>query len=202
MKLNRLSLACLEAVLSDPESGVGKPAMVLLEAIQGEGGCIPASTQWLRQVREITERHQVPLVVDEIQSVSAVLATFSPSSNPVSSPMQSCYRKPSAAATPSRYCFILSSTINGNPVPTQAHSGVTRSALVSGAATLEFIREGGCSNTSVPSATNCGGLLKLKTNMRVLVTCAGGTDAGRRAYRAEWPIRLPRSSTSSWRPGY
>lgn len=63
----RLSLVHLENLLSDPESGVNKPAMLLVEPIQGEGGCIPASAEWLRRVREITARHDVPMVVDEVQ---------------------------------------------------------------------------------------------------------------------------------------
>jgi diaminobutyrate-2-oxoglutarate transaminase len=64
----RISLVYLENLLSDPESGVTKPAMLLVEPIQGEGGCIPASAEWLRGLREITARHEVPLVMDEVQS--------------------------------------------------------------------------------------------------------------------------------------
>jgi diaminobutyrate-2-oxoglutarate transaminase len=63
-----LSLRYLDNVLKDPESGITKPALVILEAIQGEGGCIPASAEWLRGVREITARHDIPLVVDEVQT--------------------------------------------------------------------------------------------------------------------------------------
>lgn len=37
-----ISLQYIDNVLSDPESGITKPAMILLEAVQGEGGCIPA----------------------------------------------------------------------------------------------------------------------------------------------------------------
>ena len=62
------SLAHLENVLSDPESGITKPAMIILEAVQGEGGCIPASPRWLRRLRTIADRHDVPLVVDEVQT--------------------------------------------------------------------------------------------------------------------------------------
>ena len=44
------------------------PALIILEAVQGEGGCIPASKEWLRGLREITIRHDIPLVIDEVQS--------------------------------------------------------------------------------------------------------------------------------------
>lgn len=62
------SLAHLENSLSDPESGMTKPAMIILEAVQGEGGCIPASPRWLRQLRVIADRHDIPLVIDEVQT--------------------------------------------------------------------------------------------------------------------------------------
>ncbi|WP_216899312.1 diaminobutyrate--2-oxoglutarate transaminase family protein [Nocardia alni] len=64
----QIGLRYIERVLDDPESGVPKPAAVIVEAVQGEGGVIPAPVQWLRGLREITARHDVPLVIDEIQT--------------------------------------------------------------------------------------------------------------------------------------
>lgn len=63
-----LSLAYIERVLSDPESGIVAPAAIVVEAVQGEGGVIPASASWLRGLRELTERFGIPLVIDEIQT--------------------------------------------------------------------------------------------------------------------------------------
>ena len=39
-----------------------------VEAVQGEGGSIPAPDAWLRRLREITRERDVPLIVDEIQA--------------------------------------------------------------------------------------------------------------------------------------
>jgi diaminobutyrate-2-oxoglutarate transaminase len=64
-------LACtklLDNSLQDPYSGVPKPAGVIVEAIQGEGGTVVPPPGWLTEVREITRRHDVPLIVDEIQT--------------------------------------------------------------------------------------------------------------------------------------
>lgn len=58
----------LERALSDPNGGVPKPAAVLVEPVQGEGGGIPATVTFLRRVREITRRADVPLIVDEVQT--------------------------------------------------------------------------------------------------------------------------------------
>lgn len=46
----------------------GEVAAIIIEPIQGEGGYLPASTGFLRGLREICTRHGIPLVFDEIQS--------------------------------------------------------------------------------------------------------------------------------------
>lgn len=58
----------IQSALSDPESGVEKPAAFILEAVQGEGGVIPASDAWLQKVREITAEQDIPLIIDEVQT--------------------------------------------------------------------------------------------------------------------------------------
>jgi diaminobutyrate-2-oxoglutarate transaminase len=72
-------LACaklLDTSLSDPHSGLPKPAAVLIEPIQGEGGTVVPPRGYLREIREITERHDVPLIVDEIQTGFARTGTM------------------------------------------------------------------------------------------------------------------------------
>jgi diaminobutyrate-2-oxoglutarate transaminase len=61
-------LRSIERVLDDPESGVTKPACVVLEVVQGEGGLNSFSDWALRELRRITQERDIPLVVDEIQS--------------------------------------------------------------------------------------------------------------------------------------
>lgn len=59
--------AYFERMLKDPESGVTRPAAVILEAIQGEGGVIPAPVSFLQSVRRVTKELSIPLILDEIQ---------------------------------------------------------------------------------------------------------------------------------------
>ena len=58
----------VEHVLSDPESGIPPPAAMMLEAVQGEGGSIPAPVEWLKEIRRITREKKIPLILDEIQT--------------------------------------------------------------------------------------------------------------------------------------
>ncbi|HEU5471243.1 MAG TPA: diaminobutyrate--2-oxoglutarate transaminase family protein [Actinophytocola sp.] len=58
----------LERVLTDDMSGIAHPAAVLIELVQGEGGGIPARPEFVRRLREITTRLEIPLIVDEVQT--------------------------------------------------------------------------------------------------------------------------------------
>lgn len=58
----------IERTLDDPESGVKEPAAMILEAVQGEGGSIPAPDEWMRQLRHITRERDIPLILDEVQT--------------------------------------------------------------------------------------------------------------------------------------
>jgi acetylornithine/N-succinyldiaminopimelate aminotransferase len=45
-----------------------KTVAVMLEPIQGEGGVIPATREFMQQLRELTKKHKLLLIVDEVQS--------------------------------------------------------------------------------------------------------------------------------------
>jgi diaminobutyrate-2-oxoglutarate transaminase len=58
----------LERVLEDSHSGYSKPAAVILESVQGEGGTIIPSPRFMKRVREICDTHEIIMICDEIQS--------------------------------------------------------------------------------------------------------------------------------------
>lgn len=62
------SLELLEHLVADPNSGVEKPAAVILETVQAEGGVYLAPPEFLTGLREWCDRHQVLLIVDDIQA--------------------------------------------------------------------------------------------------------------------------------------
>lgn len=58
----------LDKVLCDSSSGIDKPAAVIVETVQGEGGINVASMEWLRQLDTVCKKHEVLLIIDDIQA--------------------------------------------------------------------------------------------------------------------------------------
>lgn len=58
----------LEQILENPHSGVPKPAAILIEPIQSEGGNIVPKDGYLDAIIEIAHKHDVLVIFDEIQS--------------------------------------------------------------------------------------------------------------------------------------
>ena len=63
-------------LINDVESGVRKPAAVILEAVQGEGGVNPAPAEWLQRIRKVTKEHGILLILDEVQAGFARTGKF------------------------------------------------------------------------------------------------------------------------------
>jgi len=57
----------LERMVADRSSGMDHPAAVIVETVQGEGGVNVASAAWLRALEQVCRRHDMLLIVDDIQ---------------------------------------------------------------------------------------------------------------------------------------
>jgi len=68
--------AYLDKVLSDSSSGVDKPAAVIVETVQGEGGINAASFEWLRNLEAVCRKHDILLIVDDIQAGCGRTGTY------------------------------------------------------------------------------------------------------------------------------
>ncbi len=62
------TIAMMKKMLDDPSSGIDKPAAVIVEVVQGEGGLNTASADWLRQLEKLCRQHEMLLIVDDIQA--------------------------------------------------------------------------------------------------------------------------------------
>ncbi|MEU7029068.1 diaminobutyrate--2-oxoglutarate transaminase [Streptomyces sp. NPDC046275] len=56
-----------ERLLDDPGSGLDHPAAVIVETVQGEGGINVARAEWLRGLADLCRRHDMLLIVDDVQ---------------------------------------------------------------------------------------------------------------------------------------
>jgi diaminobutyrate-2-oxoglutarate transaminase len=56
-----------ERLLGDSGSGLNEPAAVIVETVQGEGGINVARAEWLRGLADLCQRHDMLLIVDDVQ---------------------------------------------------------------------------------------------------------------------------------------
>ena len=61
------TIAYMERLITDDHSGVEKPAAVVLETVQADGGINVFSADWLRALRDLCDRHDILLITDDIQ---------------------------------------------------------------------------------------------------------------------------------------
>lgn len=61
------TIAYLRSVLTDSSSGIQKPAAIILETVQAEGGVCPAPIQWLKDLRAVCDEFGIIMIVDDIQ---------------------------------------------------------------------------------------------------------------------------------------
>lgn len=70
------TLRYLDRMLSDPSSGVDRPAAVIVETVQGEGGLNTGSNSWLQGLERLCRKHDMLLIVDDIQAGCGRTGTF------------------------------------------------------------------------------------------------------------------------------
>ena len=58
----------IDKMLSDSSSGIDHPAAVIVETVQGEGGINAASFEWLRNLEKVCHKHDMLMIVDDIQA--------------------------------------------------------------------------------------------------------------------------------------
>ncbi len=61
------TIAYMERLLTDDHSGIEKPAAIILETVQADGGIYVFPSEWLRQLRDLCDRHDILLIADDIQ---------------------------------------------------------------------------------------------------------------------------------------
>jgi diaminobutyrate-2-oxoglutarate transaminase len=138
---DRAVLKYIEHMLNDDESGVTKPACIVLEVVQGEGGLNAMSNWALQELRRITAENDIPLICDEIQSGFCRSGQKFAFEHSGIVPDVVCLSKAIGGSQPMA-CIVYNKKLDTwGP---GAHTGTFRGnglAFASGAATLRYMRE-------------------------------------------------------------
>ncbi|MFE7778812.1 diaminobutyrate--2-oxoglutarate transaminase family protein [Streptomyces sp. NPDC057445] len=130
-----------ENLLDDPKGGVGSPAGMILEPVQGEGGVIPAPDTWMRRMRHITSSRSIPLIADEVQTGVGRTGTFWAVEHSGIVPDVMVLSKAIGGSLPLAVIVYHSDLDIWQP---GAHAGTFRGnqlAMAAGTATLAYVRE-------------------------------------------------------------
>ncbi len=69
-------LAYMQRMLDDDHSGIAKPAALIMETVQAEGGIYPFAPEFLKGCREFCDRNGILLIADDIQAGCGRTGTF------------------------------------------------------------------------------------------------------------------------------
>jgi len=115
-------LASFEALIDDTT------AAIFVETIQGEGGIHVCTPGFLHGLRALCDRHNLLLLLDEVQSGIGRTGKFFASITPASRPTPSAWARASAAASPSaRYGCATHTPSSSNPATTAPRLAAPRS---------------------------------------------------------------------------
>ena len=70
------TLKYIETILTDDHSGISLPSAIVIETVQAEGGIYVLSDEFLRGLRELCDRFDILLIVDDIQVGCSRTGTF------------------------------------------------------------------------------------------------------------------------------
>ena len=132
----------LRHMISDPYAGPGEIGGVIVEPIQGEGGYVVPPDDFLPVLREITEDHGVPLILDEVQSGVGRSGRIWASEYTKVSPDIMCVSKSIGEGIP--ISMISYKDEYDEKLPPGFHLGTYRGnplGMAAGNATLNYLRE-------------------------------------------------------------
>jgi diaminobutyrate-2-oxoglutarate transaminase len=137
----RVGARYVRRLLEDPNGGVVPSSAMILEAVQGEGGVIPAPDQWLRDMRDITTQQGIPLIVDEVQTGVGRTGTFWAVDHSGVTPDVLVLSKAIGGGLPLAV-IVYDAALDGWAAG--AHTGTFRGnqlAMAAGAATLRYVAD-------------------------------------------------------------
>jgi len=139
---SKVVLEYLESLLSDEHSGLDQPAGILVEPVQGEGGYIVPPNDFLPGLREIADKYQIPLIIDEVQTGFGRTGKFWGCEVTGTAPDIMCISKSVGAGLP--LSMIVYRQEYDENLPDAFHLGTYRGnpiAMAAGSASIDYINQ-------------------------------------------------------------
>jgi len=138
----KVVLQYLEGLLSDEHSGLDEPAGILVEPVQGEGGYVVPPNDFLPGLREVADKHRIPLIIDEVQTGFGRTGKFWGCEVTNTTPDIMCISKSVGAGLP--LSMIAYREDYDENLPDAFHLGTYRGnpvAMAAGAASIDYIKQ-------------------------------------------------------------
>ena len=123
-------------------------AAIFLEPIQGEGGYVVAPDNFLREIREICDRHGILLVADEVQSGAGRTGKWWAIEHSGVQPDIVCMAKGIASGMPLGICMTRSHIMDWVPGSHASTFGGNPVAIASALATMDILEREGIANAA------------------------------------------------------
>jgi 4-aminobutyrate aminotransferase len=130
-------------------------AAIFVEPIQGEGGYVVAPDNFLREIREICDRHGILMVVDEVQSGAGRTGKWWAIEHSGVQPDIVCMAKGIASGMPLGICMTKAEIMDWAPGSHASTFGGNPVAIASALATMDILEREGIAN-----AAKVGGKIK------------------------------------------
>ncbi len=123
-------------------------AAIILEPIQGEGGYVVAPTNFLREIRDICDRHGILLIVDEVQAGAGRTGKWWSIEHSGVQPDIVCIAKGIASGMPLGICMAKAEIMDWIPGSHASTFGGNPVCIAAALATMDILEREGIANAA------------------------------------------------------
>ena len=139
----------IEEVIFRTEMASEECAAIFVEAIQGEGGYLPAPPSFMQELRRICDRHGILLVLDEVQSGMGRTGKWWAVEHSGVEPDMVCIAKGIASGLPLSVLLTRAEIMDWVPGSHASTFGGNPVAIAAALATLDVLEQGGVRNAEL-----------------------------------------------------
>lgn len=166
--ITRDCLAWIEDKIFQTTTPPDEVAAIIIEAVQGEGGYVPAPKAFLEGIRRICDEHGIVMIVDEVQSGMGRTGKMFAIEHSGVKPDVMCLAKGIGSGLPIGICIAKDSIMNWGKGAHASTFGGNPVCIESALKTIELLENGLVDNSKEVGAYLEEGLNKLKDKYDVI----------------------------------